>query len=247
MTSRTRTSHGVEVDLDRRHRRGPAVGRIGVADVRRVVEDDARVRLELLVDPGGAVRDARRRGMPRGTARRRCAPRPSALSRRAARITSPPTTMTVRLATVGPLNRAPPRCPAARTRPSRPARRARAATICGKTVLVPWPISVFAVSTRIRPSAVSSTEATEARYTSPEPVKPAPCHAEREPDAGRASADRRSGAGPPGSCPSPRRSDASLRGPLADALEVARADAPARAPPRRRRSRAGPGRSGSCR
>ena len=55
------------------------------------------------------------------------------------------------------------------------------ATICGNTVFVPWPISVCAVRTRIRPSAVSSTEATDARYTSPEPVKPAPCHASASP------------------------------------------------------------------
>ncbi len=49
------------------------------------------------------------------------------------------------------------------------------ATICEKIVFVPWPISVLAASTRTRPSAVASTSTTDARCTSPDPVKPAPC------------------------------------------------------------------------
>ena len=70
--------------------------------------------------------------------------------------------MTVRLATVGPESRTSAvSCGAYSTQstgtPSSPA------TICGKTVFVPCPISVFAVRTRRRASAVSSTEATDAR------------------------------------------------------------------------------------
>ena len=45
----------VEVDVDRRHAGRPPEGRIGVAAVGRVVELDARVGLELLIDPGRTV------------------------------------------------------------------------------------------------------------------------------------------------------------------------------------------------
>ena len=47
-------------------------------------------------------------------------------------------------------------------------------TICANMVMVPWPISVLAASTRGRPSGASSSAATEASLTSPLPVKPAP-------------------------------------------------------------------------
>ncbi len=56
------------------------------------------------------------------------------------------------------------------------------ATSCGKIVLVPWPISVEAVRMLISPSPVSSSEATEASLTSPDPVKPGTMPGERQPD-----------------------------------------------------------------
>ena len=46
---------GIEVDLDASRRGRPTERRVGVAAVRRVIEPDTRVRLELLVDPGRAV------------------------------------------------------------------------------------------------------------------------------------------------------------------------------------------------
>ena len=107
---------------------------------------------------------------------------------RAALITSPPTTIAVRDATVGPLSGTIDvscgrhldlvrrRCPSS------------AATSCGKIVLVPWPISVDAVRTRIRPSPVSSRLATLASLTSPEPGEAGAVPGQREADAARASA-----------------------------------------------------------
>ena len=73
----------------------------------------------------------------------------------------------------------------------------------GKIVVVPWPISVAAMRTRIRPSPVSSTEATEPMWTSPEPVNPAPCQpsASPIPDAVRAAPERNR---PDGTSPEPR-------------------------------------------
>ena len=50
---------GVEVDLDARDAGRPAEGRVGVAAVGLVVEADARVGLEPLVDAERAVRRAR--------------------------------------------------------------------------------------------------------------------------------------------------------------------------------------------
>ena len=41
-------------------------------------------------------------------------------------------------------------------------------------VFVPWPNSVFETSTRTLPSGVTSTPASEFKYTSPEPVNPDP-------------------------------------------------------------------------
>ena len=75
---------GVEVDVDRRDAGRPAEGGVGIAAVRRVVELDARVRLEQLVDAGRVRGPPRRRGRPPRRAARRCAPRPrpAAVARR---------------------------------------------------------------------------------------------------------------------------------------------------------------------
>ena len=101
-------------------------------------------------------------------------------SRLAALISSPPTTIAVRDATVGPESGTTAVSGAASSTASIGTSSA-SATSCGKIVLVPWPISVEAVRIRISPSAVSSSEATEASFTSPEPVKPAPCQASARP------------------------------------------------------------------
>ena len=82
--------------------------------------------------------------------------------RRAALISRPPTTIAVREATVGPESGTievswGAMVSASIGTPS------SSATTCGRIVLVPWPISVEAVSTRISPSPVSSSEATLAR------------------------------------------------------------------------------------
>ncbi len=95
-------------------------------------------------------------------------------------MSSRPTTIAVRLATVGPESGTiEVSCGAISTAsygtPS------SAATICGKIVFVPWPISVLAVRMRIRPSSVSSSDATLASCTSPDPVNPAPCQAMARP------------------------------------------------------------------
>ena len=49
------------------------------------------------------------------------------------------------------------------------------AAICEKIVLVPWPISVLAASTRTRALGRRLDGDDRRRWTSPEPVKPAPC------------------------------------------------------------------------
>ena len=88
----------------------------------------------------------------------------------------PPTIMTVREATVGPLlGTIDVSIGASST--SAGSRPSTSATIMGMTVLVPWPISVLAMSSRITPSAPSSTPAVLAIFCSPRPVKPAPCQA----------------------------------------------------------------------
>ena len=92
----------------------------------------------------------------------------------------PPTTIAVREATVGPESGTNAVSWGA-TSTSSTSIPSSAATSCGKIVLVPWPISVDAVRTRIRPSSVSSRLATEPIFTSPEPVKPAPCQASASP------------------------------------------------------------------
>ena len=95
-------------------------------------------------------------------------------------MSSPPTTIAVREATVGPesgTNEV--SCGAIST--SSMSSSSSAATSWGKIVFVPWPISVDAVRIRIRPSAVSSRLAIEPIFSSPEPVNPAPCHASARP------------------------------------------------------------------
>ena len=89
-------------------------------------------------------------------------------------MTSPPTTMAVRDATVGPQSGTMLVSCGATSTASAPMP-SSAATSWGKIVLVPWPISVCAVRTRIEPVSVSCTDATPAICTSPDPVKPAPC------------------------------------------------------------------------
>ena len=70
--------------------------------------------------------------------------------------------MQVRDATVGPLfgTTAVSGCTTSIAPTSRPS---ASAAICEKIVLVPWPISVLAVSTRTRPSTVASTVTIDAR------------------------------------------------------------------------------------
>ena len=95
---------GVEVDVDPGDAGGPAERRVGVAGVGLVVERRAaRIRLEALVDAGAAVIGGQGDGtmsaneppVSRSTCSR---------SRRAAWMSSPPTTIAVRDATVGPLS-----------------------------------------------------------------------------------------------------------------------------------------------
>ena len=67
---------GVEIDLDAGDAGRPAEGRVGIAAVGLVVEPDARVRLEPLVDP----ERGRARGRSRGRSPRSCRrspPRPA--------------------------------------------------------------------------------------------------------------------------------------------------------------------------
>ena len=95
-------------------------------------------------------------------------------------MSSPPTTIAVREATVGPRSGTiEVSCGAISTSPN--STPSVSATSCGKIVFVPWPISVEAVRMRMRPSSVSSRLATDASLTSPDPVKPAPCQASARP------------------------------------------------------------------
>ena len=103
--------------------------------------------------------------------------------------------MAVREATVGPLSGTSDVSTGAISTSPGSMPRASAAII-GKIVFVPWPISVLATSTRTTPSSPSSTPATLARWTSPLPVKPAPCQARARPmpearPSGRAQAASR--------------------------------------------------------
>ena len=165
-TSRTATSARVEVDVDDRDGRRPAIRRVCVAGVRLVVEMHARVRLEPLVDPRRAVR----RGIVAvdvGERRaRRDAPRRRARSRRAAVTSRPPTTIAVRDATVGPESGTSAVSGRAISTASY-GTPSSAATSWGR--IVDGPLAHLGVATRttIRPSAVSSSDATEASFSSP--------------------------------------------------------------------------------
>ena len=93
---------GVEIDLDLGDAGRPAERRVRVAGVRRVVERRCRrVRLELLVDARRAVVAGRRR-VAVSANEPPVAASTCSRSRRAALISSPPTTIAVRDATVGP-------------------------------------------------------------------------------------------------------------------------------------------------
>ena len=74
---------------------------------------------------------------------------------------------------------------------------------------------------RISPSAVSSSDTTEASLTSPEPVNPAPCHASASPMPRRDRGRRPVRSGEPGTVPEPARSAAVARGPRPQPLELA--------------------------
>ena len=99
---------------------------------------------------------------------------------RAAVSTSSPTIIAVREATVGPLfgTCAVSGC----TILDLLAIQASAsAAICAKIVFVPCPISVLPAKTRTLPSGVASSATSDARYSSPEPVNPAPCRNDANP------------------------------------------------------------------
>ncbi len=80
----------------------------------------------------------------------------------AADSTSLPTIVHVRDATVGPLLGTS-RVSGVATSTSSQDTPSASAAICAKMVLVPWPISVLAASTRTRPSAVPSAPTIDAR------------------------------------------------------------------------------------
>ena len=84
----------------------------------------------------------------------------------------PPTTIVVRLATVGPLSGIF-EVSFSATSTSSNERPSASAAICENTVIVPCPMSVETLSTRT-PRLVSSTPARGFSLVSPEPVKPAP-------------------------------------------------------------------------
>ena len=99
---------------------------------------------------------------------------------------------------------------------------------------------------RIAPSAVSSSEATDASLTSPEPVNPAPCQASARPTP-LAIRSRPVRSGEPGTVPEPARPRALRLVPRAQALELAGLGGPLEDLLAGHAARAGPGRSGSCR
>ncbi len=85
----------------------------------------------------------------------------------------PPTIMVVREATVGPESGTSPVSGSAKTRSSGPTP-AAAAAIWGKTATQPWPMSVMAVRTSMRPSGRRRAVTGDFILRSPLPVKPAP-------------------------------------------------------------------------
>ena len=230
----------VQVDVDLGDARRPAEARVGVAAVRLVVELDARVRLELLVD-------AQRRRCAARSPRYDVGERPagrsstSARSRSAASMTRPPTTIAVRDATVGPLSgtievsRAP-------SRPPRSATPSVSATSCGKIVLVPWPISVEAIRTRIvAVRGRAPRRATLRQLDLAAAGEPGAVPGEREADAVRLDARAVRTA----SAARARPRDVALGAVARGCARTRTPRPPAPAPRRRRRSRAGPGRSAS--
>jgi hypothetical protein len=85
----------------------------------------------------------------------------------------PPTTISVRDATVGRC-RAPRSVSGVSNATNARGHAQRLGHQLQNTVTVPWPISVFALRMRGRPSGVRSSAARDASFTSPLPVKPAP-------------------------------------------------------------------------
>ena len=220
----------VEVDVDAGHAGRPAEGRVGIAAVGVVVEVDARVRLEPLVDAQRAVvarvvaTYASRTAPP--VAARTCS-----RSRPAALMSRPPTTIAVRDATVGPesgTNAV--SCGAISTSSIGDAE--RVGDELREDRLGPLPhLGRGGQDAQIRPSAVSSSEATLASLTSPEPVNPAPCQASarpmpltrraRDPCATGRRRDRARARAPPPRVVGPRPQPGELgglRGPLEDLL-----------------------------
>ena len=109
---------------------------------------------------------------------------------------SPPTTIAVRDATVGPESGTNARVLGAISTASY-GTPSSAATSCGKIVLVPCPISVEPVRMTIRPSPVSSSDATDAETDLARAREAGAVPGERQPDAVRAPAttteERRAG------------------------------------------------------
>ena len=149
-------------------------------------------------------------------------------------MSSPPTTIAVREATVGPLSGTIEVSCGARSRPRRARRRAHRRRAAGRSSSCPGPSRSRRSGSRMRPSSVSSRLATDASLTSPEPVKPAPCQASARPmpDAVRAAIG-------PALAHGARLRVACGRTPMPPRRP--------RAPRSRRRSRAAPGRSASRR
>ena len=118
----------------------------------------------------------------------------------------------------------------ARSRPPSTGTPSSSATSCGKIVLVPWPISVDAVSTRIRPSARQLDARDGGELHLARAGEPGAVPGQREADpAARSAGPRRRPVGP-----APRRSPAAVAAPARARTRSPRR--PARGPPRRRRS-----------
>ena len=125
--------------------------------------------------------------------------------------------------------------------------RGRPPRAAGRSSWSPGPSRWRPVRMRIAPAAVSSTDATEAMWTSPEPVNPAPCQASARPIPLADAVDRpvrsgraRDGPGPDAIRPAPSRARSAV-------ARIRTPRPPAPGPPRRPRCPAGPGRSASCR
>ena len=105
---------------------------------------------------------------------------------RAARSRIPPTTITVREATVGPE-------PGTRvvsgsiTTTMSVGRPSASAAICASTIDVPWPKSLDETRTSTRSGSSSSMRTGERIFSSPSPVNPAPCQESARPMPGSES------------------------------------------------------------